>query len=90
MTNRRNIIYYYEIDIESCEEEYPTYVYDKHFDYFLSAMSNRVFELHENTLYCVTGDQTYYSLEPKETTFILLVAQPRPNKLSNYFDPGHA
>lgn len=89
---RRRIIFYYELDIDLCGEEYPQYVYDKSFDYFLSAISTRVFETQEDTLYVVTGDQTYYCLDPKEATLIMLSAIARPKKLYNYnyFDPGHA
>ena len=87
---RRKRIYYYEIDRETCDNGIPNYIYDKHFDYFLSAMSNRVFELNDNVLYVVSGDQTYYHLTPQETTFIILSARPRPQRLLNHFDPGHA
>jgi len=53
-------------------------------------MSNRVFKLKDNTLYCVSGDQTYYHLDPKEATLIMLSAKPYKGKPGNYFDPGHA
>ena len=53
-------------------------------------MSNRVFKMKDNTLYCVSGDQTYYHLDPKETTLILLSARPYKGKPGFYFDPGHA
>lgn len=53
-------------------------------------MSNRVFELRNNTLFCVTGDQTYYDIDPKEATIIILSAKPYRGKPGNYFDPGHA
>ena len=84
------MIYYYELDMDNVDEGYPPYIYDKHFDYFLSALSSRVFELSDGVLYVVTGDRTYYCLTPRETTFIILAAKPRPRKLYNYFDPGHA
>ncbi len=87
---RRQPIYYYELDIDNIDEGYPPYVYDKNFDYWLSALSSRVFELSDGTLYTISGDQTYYCLTPKETTFIILIAQPRPNRLYMNFDPGHA
>ena len=83
-------MYYYELDKDNISDGYPSYIYDKNFDYFLSALSSRVFELHEDILYVVSGDKTFYCLSPKETTFIILSAQPRPRKLYNYFDPGHA
>ena len=53
-------------------------------------MSTRVFELRDNELQCVSGDTTYYYLDPKETTFIILAARPRNARLAFYFDPGHA
>ena len=84
------MIYYYELDTDYRRDGYPAYIYETHFDYFLSAISSRVFELKDKRLHCISGDTTYYYLDSKETTFILLSARPRTSKLFNYFDPGHA
>lgn len=54
-------------------------------------MSSRVFELTKNELICIRGfNETYYPLDPKETTLILLSAKPYNGRFSKYFDPGHA
>ena len=87
--NGRGIIYYYELDPELTDSNI-NYVYDSNFDYLLSAISIRVFELVENTLFCVTGDTTYYYVDPKEATYIILSAHPKTNKIFSHFDPGHA
>ena len=84
-------MFYYEIIENYRINEITNYVYEKHFDHFLSTISNRVFELEGEKLMCIKGfETTYYYLDPKETTFILLSATPRNNRLSNYFNPGHA
>lgn len=56
----------------------------------LAAISTRVFKLENNSLLCVTGDQTYYNIDPREATLILLSARPYGGKLHDYLDPGHA
>ena len=56
----------------------------------LAAISNRVFKLEDDNLLVVSGDQTYYNLEPRQATLILLSAQPYTGRIYDYFDPGHA
>lgn len=82
--------YYYEICEEFRTKGFPAYVYEQHYDNFLCAISNRVFELKDKTLICIDGDVSESCIESKETTFILLSAKPRTSKLFHYFDPGHA
>jgi hypothetical protein len=56
----------------------------------LAAICNRVFKLEDDNLLVVSGDQTYYNLEPRQATLILLSAQPYTGRIYDYFDPGHA
>lgn len=89
MMIRRSKIYYYELD-EEYIEAFHSYLYEPTFNYLLAAMSTRVFKLEEDSLLVVSGDQTYYNLDPKEATFIMLSAHPYNGKIFEYFDPGHA
>lgn len=86
---RRGIIYYYELD-EDYQKDFSPYIYENNFNYILAAMSTRVFKLEENNLLVVSGDQTYYNIDPKQATFIILSAQRYSGKIHEYFDPGHA
>lgn len=39
---------------------------------------------------CITGNQTFIHIDPKEATYIILSARPYKGRLYDYFDPGHA
>ena len=81
--------YYYEIEEDYLETSHP-YLYESTYNYLLAAMSTRVFKLEDNFLQVVSGDTTYYMVDPKEATYIMLCAKPYSGRLYDYFDPGHA
>lgn len=83
-------MFYYQINKRFNTNDNTLYYYEQYFDYFLSAISDNVFESVDGSMICVKGEYKSKKIKSTEAMVIILSAKPKCYKISNNFDPGHA